>query len=105
MRILARTLQVLVLVAASVAAVLWFASRRGDQGSINEEVTVARPPAVVFRWISSEELVRLWVSDLQEFKHAGASAKVPDFRLVEVISGHRTDMAVKIVHVEKRNFS
>jgi len=82
-----------------VTSVLWFASRRGDRGSINEEVTIARPPAVVFRWISSEDLVRRWVSDLIEFKRASASVKVPDFHMVQLINGHRTDMAVKIVRV------
>jgi uncharacterized protein YndB with AHSA1/START domain len=99
MRFVGRILQVIVVTALVAAAVLWFASRRGDRGFIEEEVDIARPPAVVFRWISSEDLVRRWLSDVVEFKRADASAKVPDFQLVELIKGHRTTMAVKIIHV------
>src|ERR1043165_3468183 len=100
MGFLIRILQLLLVLALAVTAVLWFAARRGDHGAIQEEVNIARPPAAVFRWISSEDLARRWISGLIEFKRAdSSSAKVPDFRLVEMINGQRVALSVKIIRV------
>lgn len=100
MGFLIRILQVFLVVILAAAAVLWFAARRADRGAIQEEVNIARSPAAVFRWISSEDLVRRWISGLVEFKRVDSSSgKVPDFRLVEMISGQRAAMSVKIVRV------
>lgn len=100
MGFLTRILQVFLVVVLAAAAVLWFAARRADRGAIQEEVNIARPPAAVFRWISSEDLVRRWISGLIEFKRVDSpSGRVPDFRLVEMIGGRRTAMSVKIVRV------
>lgn len=100
MGFLTRILQVFLVLAMAVAAVLWFAARRADHGAIQEQVNIARPPAAVFRWISSEDLARRWISGLIELKRAeSSSGKVPDFRLVELINGRRTAMSVKIIRV------
>lgn len=100
MGFLTRILQVLLATVLAVTAVLWFAARRADRGAIQEQVNIARPPGAVFRWISSEDLGRRWISGLIELKRAeGASGKIPDFRLVELINGQRTAMSVKIIRV------
>jgi len=100
MGFLIRILQVFLVLTLAVAAVLWFAARRGDRGTIQEEVNIARSPAAVFRWISSEDLVHRWLSGLIEFKRVDSSSgRVPDFRLVEMINGQRTAMSVKIIRV------
>ena len=68
MRFLTRMVQALALVVLTLAVVLWFAGRRGDRGTIEEEITIARPAPAVFRWISSEDLARRWISDLVELR-------------------------------------
>jgi uncharacterized protein YndB with AHSA1/START domain len=101
MRFLIRTLQVIVALALVVAAALWFGARRGDRGFIEEEITVARPAAAVFRWISSEDLARRWVSDLIELRKTEANG-APDattLKLVELVNGHRVAMSVRVVRV------
>src|ERR1700751_2195216 len=100
MTFLTRILQVLLAIVFAVAAVLWFAARRGDPGAIEAENTIPRPPAVVFRWISSEDLVKRWITNLVEFKRADVPGeKVPDFRMVHMVHGRPVAMQVRIVRV------
>lgn len=100
MTFLTRTLQVLLAMVFAVAAVLWFAARRGDRGAIEAEIDITRPPAVVFRWISSEDLVKRWITNLVEFKRADIPGeKVPDFRMVHLVNGRPVAMQVRIIRV------
>lgn len=100
MTFLTRILQVLLATVFAVAAVLWFAARRGDRGAIEAEIDIARPPAVVFRWISSEDLVKRWITNLVEFKRADIPGeKVPDFRMVHLVNGRPVAMQVRIIRV------
>jgi hypothetical protein len=101
MRVLVRILQVIVALALVTSVVLWFGARRGDRGFIEEEITIARPAPAVFRWISSEDLVRRWISNLLEVRkvEGGSLQSVPTFRVVQLVSGHRLDMSVRIVRV------
>ena len=100
MTFLTRFLQVLLAMVFAVAAVLWFAARRGDRGAIEAEIDIARPPAVVFRWISSEDLVRRWITNLVEFKRADVPGeKVPDFRMVHLVNGRPVAIQVRIIRV------
>src|SRR5215467_12756356 len=85
----------IVALALVITVVLWFAARRGDRGLIEEEITVARPPSVVFRWIRSEELAHRWISDLIELRKNDADG--PDgYSLVQLVNGHRVEMTVRI---------
>lgn len=95
MRFLVRALQVIVALVVAVAVVLWFGARRGERGTIDEEITIARPAATVFRWISSEDLARRWISDLTELRKLDASGAT--FRLVRLVNGHQVEMNVHIV--------
>jgi uncharacterized protein YndB with AHSA1/START domain len=102
MRFLTRIIQVSLAVALTLAVVLWFAARRGDRGLIEEEVTIARPAPAIFRWISSEDLVRRWVSDIIELRRAdeGASQqKVTGFKITQIIAGRRVEMTLRITRV------
>jgi len=100
MTFLTRTLQVLLAMVFAVAAVLWFAARRGDRGAIEAEIDIARSPAVVFRWISSEDLIKRWITNLVEFKRADIPGeKVPDFRMVHLVYGRPIAMQVRIIRV------
>jgi uncharacterized protein YndB with AHSA1/START domain len=101
MRFLIRILQIIVALVLLAGAVLWFAARRGDRGFIEEEVTIARPAPAVFRWISSEDLARRWISDVIELQQSGTAGPqgVSSFRLVQLVNGHRVDMNLRVVRV------
>jgi len=100
MRFLIRILQIVIVLLLLAGAVLWFAARRGDRGFIEEEVTIARPAPAVFRWISSEDLARRWISDVIELQStAGGPQGAPSFRLVQLVNGHRVDMNLRVVRV------
>jgi uncharacterized protein YndB with AHSA1/START domain len=101
MRFLLRILQVVVALVLLAGAMLWFAARRGDRGFIEEEVTIARPAPAVFRWISSEDLARRWISDLIELQHTGAGGpqEATSFRLIQLVNGHRVDMNLRVAKV------
>jgi uncharacterized protein YndB with AHSA1/START domain len=102
MRFLTRIIQVGVAVALTLAVVLWFAGRRGDRGMIEEEVTIARQAPAVFRWISSEDLARRWISDVVELRIDDASASrlgERSFKMTQLIVGHRVEMMLRIARV------
>jgi uncharacterized protein YndB with AHSA1/START domain len=102
MRFLTRIIQLGVAIALTLAVVLWFAARRGDRGFIEEEVTIARPAPAVFRWISSEDLVRRWVSDLTELRRADGDSLqqgATGFKMTQVVAGRRVEMTLRVVRV------
>lgn len=101
MRVLVRILQVIVALALIAGVMLWFAARRGDRGFIEEEITIARPAPAVFRWISSEDLARRWISDVIELRkvEAGSPQGRTTFRLAQLVYGHRVDMTVSVVRI------
>jgi uncharacterized protein YndB with AHSA1/START domain len=101
MTALVRFLKWVLALALVLAVVLWFAARRGDRGFIEQEVTIGRPPAVIFRWISSEDLIRRWISDLVELQkeEAAGPPENTSYRLVELIGGRRVAMRVQIVRL------
>jgi uncharacterized protein YndB with AHSA1/START domain len=102
MRFLTRIIQLGVAVALTLAVVLWFAARRGDRGMIEEEITIARPAPAVFRWISSEDLARRWISDIVELRKAEANdspLNSPGFKMTQIIAGRRVEMTLRIARV------
>jgi len=102
MRVLTRIIQLVVLVLLTLAVVLWFAARRGDRGMIEEEITIARPAAAVFRWISSEDLARRWISDLVELRKAdvaSAQQNLPGFKMTQRVGGRPVEMTLRIARV------
>src|SRR5215813_15526141 len=99
MSVLIRILQIVAALVLLAVAVLWFAAHRGDRGFIEEEVTIARPAPAVFRWISSEDLVRRWVSEVVELRRAdedGAQQKSTGFKLTQIIAGHSVEMSLRV---------
>jgi len=102
MSFLTRILQGLLGIALVVGVVLWFAARRADRGVIEEEVTIARPASSVFRWISSDDLARRWISGLEELRRldGGASpVNAARFKMAELIGGRRVEMTVRTIRV------
>jgi len=98
MTALVRFLKVLLALLLASVAVLWFAARRGNRGSIEREITIARPAPVIFRWISSEEQLRRWISDLVELrKEEAAPPRNASYRLVERIAGHTVAMRLEVL--------
>jgi uncharacterized protein YndB with AHSA1/START domain len=89
-------------IALILAVTLWFAARRGDRGVIEEQVTIDRPASAVFRWISSDEFARRWISDLVELRKADGGASPfasSSLEIVELIRGHRVEMTVRTTRV------
>ena len=102
MRFLTRVVQAVVFLVVTLAVVLWFAARRGDRGMIEEEITIARPAPAVFRWISSEDLARRWISDLLELRKAEpgvAQPGLPGFKMTQIVAGRRVEMTLRIARV------
>ena len=102
MGFLTRALQGLFGIALVLAVMLWFAARRADRGLIEEEVTIARPATAVFRWISSDDLVRRWISDLEELRRVDGAASplnAASFKMAELIGGRRVEMTVRTMRV------
>ena len=98
MTALFRFLKWLLALILALAALLWFAGHRGDRGLIEEEVTIARPSPAIFHWISSEEQVRRWISDLVELRQdEAAPPHNPRYRLVERIAGHKVRMRLEVL--------
>src|SRR5260370_38200930 len=73
MGFLARTLKFLIALVLTAAVVLWFAARRGDRGYIQEEISIDRGAPVAFRWITSDELLQRWISDVIKLEKAGST--------------------------------
>jgi uncharacterized protein YndB with AHSA1/START domain len=103
MNFLIRLLKLLLGLLLLAAVVAWFAARRGDRGYIEEEVTIDRPAATVFRWITSEDLLRRWISDLVKLERVDASRSEgvsnTVFRIDELIGSRRVALDAEITRV------
>ena len=97
MGFLVRALKVLALLVLTAAVVLWFAARRGDRGYIEEQVTVDRPAPLVFRWITTDDLLRRWISDVTKLDKNGPAQANTGFRLEENVANQLVTFDVKIV--------
>jgi uncharacterized protein YndB with AHSA1/START domain len=101
MSFLIRLLKLLLVLFLIAAVVAWFAARRGDRGYIEEEVTINRPAPTVFRWITSEDLLRRWISDVVKLQRVDSSRSVEPanavFRIDEFIGGRRVALDAKIM--------
>jgi len=122
MGFLVRTLRILLVLVLLSALVLWFAAHRGDRGYIQEEVTIDRPAPLVFRWITTDELLRRWISDLVKLEKSGPAGPVQandayrldeliekrrvafDLRLIRVIPNQELELAVSSAVGSARNF-
>jgi len=102
MGFLVRTLRILLVLVLLSALVLWFAAGRGDRGYIQEEVTIDRPAPLVFRWITTDELLRRWISDLVKLEKSGPAGPVQAndaYRLDELIEKRRVAFDVRVIRV------
>src|ERR1700746_1479267 len=100
MGFLVRVLKILLVLVLLSIVVLWFAAHRGDRGYIEFEVTIDRPATVVFHGITTDELLRRWISDLVKLEKAGpAGPAQPNsvYRLDEFIATRRGGFDVKVV--------
>jgi hypothetical protein len=96
-----RALKVLLSLVVFAGALLWFAARRGDRGYFEEEVTIARPASVVFRWLTTDELLRHWISDLNRLERIGGSPAQPNsvYVIDELIASQRVLLIARTVRV------
>jgi uncharacterized protein YndB with AHSA1/START domain len=95
-----RALKILLVLVLLCAVVLWFASRRGDRGYMAQEVTIDRPAPMVFRWITTDDLLRRWISDLVKLERMGAAGPAQPsnvYRIDEFIARRRVVFEVKVV--------
>src|ERR1700751_1082607 len=102
MGFLVRALKILLVLLLFGVVALWFAARRGDRGSIQEVVTVDRPAAAVFRWITTDELLRRWISDfikLEKIGPAGSMQPNTIYQLDELIGGRRVAVEMRVIRV------
>lgn len=100
MDFLVRVLKVLLALVLASVVVLWFAAHRGDRGYIGLEVAIDRPAPMVFRWITSDQLLRRWISDLTKLEKTGPAgpAQANDvYRIDEFIAQRRVAFDVRVV--------
>jgi uncharacterized protein YndB with AHSA1/START domain len=99
MEFLTRLLKFAIGLLLSAAVVAWFAARRGDRGYIEEEVTIDRPAPSVFRWLTSEDLLRRWISGLVKLERTDTVQSNATFRIDELIASRRVALDARIVRV------
>src|SRR5215467_1051164 len=94
-----RALKVLLSLVIFVGALLWFAARRGDRGYFDEQVTIARPASVVFRWLTTDELIRRWISDLNSLERTGGAPAQPNsvYVIDELIGTERVSLSARTI--------
>jgi uncharacterized protein YndB with AHSA1/START domain len=100
MGFLVRVLKILLVLVLLSLVVLWFAAHRGDRGYIEFEVTIDRPAPAVFHWITTDELLRRWISDLVKLEKAGPAGPAQPssvYRLDEFIATRRVAFDVKVI--------
>jgi uncharacterized protein YndB with AHSA1/START domain len=95
-----RVLKVLLALVFASVVVLWFAAHRGDRGYIGLEVAIDRPAPMVFRWITTDQLLRRWISDLTKLEKTGSAglAQANDiYRIDEFIAKRRVAFDVQVI--------
>jgi uncharacterized protein YndB with AHSA1/START domain len=100
MGFLVRALKILLVLVLLCVVVLWFAARRGDRGYMAQEVTIDRPAPVVFRWITTDDLLRRWISDLVKLERMGPAGPAQPssvYRIDEFIAKQRVVFEVKVI--------
>jgi uncharacterized protein YndB with AHSA1/START domain len=101
MGLLVRALKLLIVLFLVAAVVLWFAARRGDRGYISEQVTINRPATTVYRWITTDELLRRWISNLAKLERIPASGAASQsnfvYRIDEMIAKRPVAIKARIV--------
>ena len=100
MGFLVRVLKVLLALVLASVVVLWFAAHRGDRGYIEVEVAIDRPAPMVFRWITSDQLLRRWISDLVKLEKTGSAglAQANDvYRIDEFIAQRRVGFDARVI--------
>jgi uncharacterized protein YndB with AHSA1/START domain len=100
MGFLVRVLKVLLALVLASVVVLWFAAHRGDRGYIEIEVAIDRPAPMVFRWITSDQLLRRWISDLVKLEKTGSAglAQANDiYRIDEFIAQRRVGFDARVI--------
>src|ERR1700747_1557384 len=94
---LVRTLKFLAVLILVGAIVIWFAARGGDRGYIHAEITIDRGAPVVFRWITTDDLLRRWIIDVTKLEKRGTAATGSEFRLEENMANQPGAFDIKIV--------
>jgi uncharacterized protein YndB with AHSA1/START domain len=100
MGFLVRVLKFLLALILASVVVLWFAAHRGDRGYIGLEVAIDRPAPMVFRWITSDQLLRRWISDLVKLEKTGSAglAQANDiYRIDEFIAQRRVGFDARVI--------
>jgi len=98
---LTRALKFLLVLLLLAAVVLWFAALRGDRGYFEEEVTIDRAAPIVYRWITTDELLRRWISDVTKLERIGSVGPTGQtnyaYRLDQFIGTFRVSLNVRII--------
>ena len=97
MGFLVRVLKILLVLVLLCVVVLWFAARGGDRGYMAQEVTIDRPAPMVFRWITTDDLLRRWISDLVKLERMGPAQPSNVYRIDEFIAKRRVVFEVKVI--------
>jgi len=96
-----RALKFLIVLLLLAAVVLWFAARRGDRGYFEEEVTIGRAAPIVYRWITTDELLRRWISDVTKLERVASVGPAGQtkyaYRLDQLIGTFRVSLNVRII--------
>ena len=92
---------ILALVALCVAG-LWLAGLRPGQGYCAATVEINRRPAQVWRYLTTDELTKKWVSGLEVIRHdsPGVHGSGEKLHMVESYEGERVEMEMTMGRVE-----
>jgi len=105
MKWVARILAGLVAVVVLAVLALLIAGKRPDHGHIVREVAIDRPAAKVFRWITTDELLKKWIGGLIELRPESSPAEGSEvgrkFRIVETYKEERVDMEMEVMRFER----
>jgi len=103
MRFLARLLKLIVGLLMLAAVFFSFAAYRGDRGDIEEEISIDRPAPAVFRWLTSEELLRRWIMAAVKVETGNSAAAGATsgrtMRIEEMVANQPVVLDLQIIQV------
>ncbi len=102
MRIVKRTLLVLLALLVVALGILFAAGRREGTGAMRAQVEIPRPPSVVYEWLVTPALRTRWYDGLVESRALEAGGPRAGARYHEVVAsdGSRTEMETTFTVVE-----
>jgi uncharacterized protein YndB with AHSA1/START domain len=105
MKWVARILAGLVAIVVLAVLTLLIAGKRPNHGHMVREVTINSTATQVFRWITTDELLKKWIGGLVELRPESSPTDGSEvgrkFRISEAYKDERVDMEMEVVRFER----